>query len=205
MACVTVLPTQPPRTGLGFDFHSFEKRSRAVSAATQISFADYQHMHVTRRASQRYKGYIPTFAANDQQLRRVLTVAAWQYCHGRKTMPSGLQVADLQQMTAERFKVWESCRLNNFSVAQRRIVERHIFATRYAGGWLALHATVAYLSWRLGYPSPQIAEQLWMTAAGVRITLYRLTKIARSLGYATFKPGDWMSRANVRRRGRNHS
>jgi hypothetical protein len=201
MPGVQILPAAPPSHGLSFDLYQFAKRPNAVAVATQISFADYSHMHAEQRKSHRYKGFIPKFAANNEQLRLVLTVAAWKYCHGgRIPMPDWINLSELRRMTAEKFKSSQARSLDGLPEAEKRMLERHLFSTGYAGGWLQLHATVAYLSWRLGYSSPQIAEQLWMQAPGVRMILYRLTKLARELGLETFAPKKYQSVGKIRQK-----
>jgi hypothetical protein len=199
MPTVQLLPTEPRRPEVCFDLHQFQRRADAVSAESQISHADYLHMHAVQRAQQRYKGFIPKFAASDEKLRLVLSVAAWRYCHGGKIpYQDWVNLSELKRMADECFKRWQARTLDGLPDAEKRMLERHRFCVEYAGGWLQLHATVAWLSWRLGYSSPQVAQQLWMAAPGVRMVLYRLNKIARSLGFETFAPKKYQSVGKVR-------
>jgi hypothetical protein len=199
MPGVQILPTQPPRPELGFDLWQFQSRAKAVSAESQISFADYSHMHAMQRAATRYKGFIPRFAASDEQLRLVLSVAAWKYANGGKVpFQDWATLSVLKEMAETKFKSTQARCLDGLPDAEKRMLERHLVATSHAGGWLQRACAVAWLSWRLGYSSPQIAEQLWMQAPGVRIILYRLTKIARQLGLETFAPRKYQSQGKVR-------
>jgi hypothetical protein len=196
-----ILATQPQQ--IFFDQHQFDgKRSKAVSIKTGLSWNDFQdHCHVERRAAQRYKGWIPQFSKSDRQLRMVLALGAWKYANGgRVPMPPGLEnnLAELKRITNRKFNEWGLRSLDGLSVAEQEMLRRHVFCTERAGGWLELHVTAAYLSWRLGYASPQVATELWLTAPCVRLILYRMTKIARSLGYETFRPGTWMGKSNIR-------
>jgi hypothetical protein len=200
MQGVQILPAAPPRPGLAFDLCQFWKRASAVSAESQISFNDYGRMHSVQHAQQRYKGFIPKFASSDEKLRLVLSVAAWRYCHGGKIpYQDWVSLAELRRMADEKFKSSQARSLD-LPEAEKRMLERHLFCTAYAGGWLQRTATIAWLSWRLGYSSPAVAEQLWMQAPGVRIVLYRLNKIARSLGFETFTPKKYHSQGKVRQK-----
>ncbi|MFZ0738443.1 MAG: hypothetical protein WAM96_15215 [Candidatus Acidiferrales bacterium] len=200
MPSLTVLQQPSPPPGLSFDNCQFEKRAKAVSATTGISFSDYQRLHVERRKSQRCKKFIPAFAYNGQQLRMVLATAAWRYARGQLSFPEGISLAELKQITDQKFENWCNRRQDHLTGAQRALIQRHILSISHAGGWLQLHSAIAYMSWKLGIPSTQIAERLYMTAPGVRIILHRLTKIARLLGFDTFKPGSWMGKNNVRQK-----
>ena len=200
MASLAVLRSPSPPPGLSFDAHQFDgRRVYAVSAASELAFSDYRRMHVESHKSQRYAGYIPKFAFDDQKLRKVLAVAAWRYARGgRMPMPEEISLAELKRLAEEKFKTWEARSLEGLPEAERYILQRHLFSVDYAGGWLQQRATAAWLSWRFGLSSSQVAERLWTTAPNIRIILYRLTKIARSLGYETFTPGKWMGKFTVR-------
>jgi hypothetical protein len=197
---VQILPPQPPRNESGYDLHQFYRRTKVVSAESQISFADYQHgMHAFNLKGKRRREFIPAFAWNTQQLCRVIAVNAFRYvCGGRVLFPEKITLAELRRLTDEKFEQWKQRPLNDLSAVERRMIDRHIFSVDHAGGWLQLHATVAYMSWRLGYTSSQVAEQLWLTGPGVRMMLYRLTKVARALGYITFKSAAWMGANKIR-------
>jgi hypothetical protein len=203
---ITVLKPGPVREDLHFDHSQFDgRRARAVSAETGIAHADYRAgMHVFQRKVQRFAGWIPQFAFNDEMLRRVLALAAWRYCNsGRQKEYMHLFVENLpalRQLADQRFRSSVARSLaKNLPQAQRRILQRHCYAVDAAGGWLHYHAAVAYFSWRVGMTSPKVAEQMGsLQAPGVRIILYRLTRIARELGLPTFTARAYQSRGKVR-------
>jgi hypothetical protein len=73
MSCLQILPTIPPRPGLTFDEFQWQRRAKAVSAESEISFADYGRMHSFQiRGRRRAREFAPTFANNSEQLRKVL-------------------------------------------------------------------------------------------------------------------------------------
>lgn len=200
MSCLQIIPTQPPHPGLTFDLFQFAKRSKAVSAESGIAFSDYGRMHSFGiKGKRRQREFAPAFANNSEQLRKVLAVSAFRYCRGgRAPFPEGITLAELRSMADAKFNQWQSRRLDNFPAVEQEMVRRHIRSVERAGGYLHLHAAVAYRSWKLGYTSGQVASELQMTAPGVRLVLYRLSKIAKSLGFETAKTGKWLGKSNVR-------
>lgn len=197
---VTVLPMQPPRPGSGFDEFQFQKRAPAITAKSEITFPDYSRMHAFNIKGRRRREYIPTFAWNNRKFCKVLAVGSWRYAHGRQPFPEGITLSELRRSADTKFNEWAARSLDSLPEAEREMVLRHVSSVERAGGWLQLHATVAYLSWRLSYVAPAVAEQLGLAAPGVRKILYRLTKVARLLGYETFKPGKWMAGSKVRQK-----
>jgi hypothetical protein len=174
---------------LRFDEHQFARRAKAVSTRTEISFGDYNRMHVVGTGTFRRTRWCPEFINNDSQLRRVLATAVWQSVNGGKVpMPAGLEtnLEELKRLSELRLQNWESRSIKGFPETERRIVRRHCFNLRRAGGFLQLFASVVYLSWKLGQTSPDVAEQLWLAPCNVRIIRYRLCQIARKLGFETF-------------------
>jgi hypothetical protein len=185
---VTILPPQPPRVGLSFDEHQFYRRRKAVKQDTGISFGDYRHMSTFRnRGGRRAWRFAPVFVNNAEQLRNVLAKAAWQAVRGgRLPIPKDISLAELKRLTENKLDTtWKRVALDGKSPNACR----HFTYTNLAGGWLERHAAIAYLSWKLGYPSTDVAAQLHTTPQNVRIILYRLCNIARKLGYETFKRG----------------
>jgi hypothetical protein len=186
MSCLQTIPTQSQ--SVFYDLWQFDRRAKAVSVESGLSFDDYlNHCHIeTRRGKRRGVEFTPAFANNSDQLRKVLSQEAWQYCHGRSPMPERISLAELRQALVIKEQKMRSRLRRRFSKKQKEIVARHVFVNDYNGGYLRVRATIAYLSWKLGYPSNKIAEQLFMAAPNVRIILYRLCNIARQLGYETF-------------------
>src|SRR5689334_15908359 len=98
----------PRRTQTGrFDLHLHaNKRLRASSAKTEISFGDLQRMHIERRSTGAER-WVPDFANNDHDLQLVLVESAKEYV---KAMGSGVRVNsyenldELKALVAEAFK-----------------------------------------------------------------------------------------------------
>jgi hypothetical protein len=200
---VTILRPAPPREDCRFDLHQFAgRRAHAVSAATQLSFGDYGHMHTEHRKTQRFGGYIPAFAKNDEQLRHVLSLMTWHYCFGRSQDAYfhlfARNLPELERQANVKFQEWLTRRQDHLSKEERRKYKRHLYVVDAAGGWLRLRATIAYLSWRLGQHSTEVASQLFMSPPGVRMVLYRMTRCARKLGFETFTPRAYQSLGKVR-------
>jgi hypothetical protein len=201
MGTIQMLPPQPPDPTLHFDLFQFDKRRMAVTIKSRITFSDLEHMHVESRAAQRPNRWIPVFAANDKQLKHVLAVSAWRYANGGKMpMPENLSLDTLKRITARAFQQKMTRSLVNMTEAQRDMLRRHVRSVDGAGGYLPFKAALVYKSWRQGLPSTQVAEQLWMTPPNVRIILYRLCNIARSLGYETFPRGKSLGKNTGRMR-----
>lgn len=200
MSCLQILPTMPPHPGLGFDEYQWQRRSKAVSAASQISFSDFDRMHAFGiKGRRRQREFTPAFANNSEQLRKVLAVSAFRYCRGgRVPVPEGITLEELRGMADAKFEQWSSRRLENMPAVEQEMVRRHVRSVEHAGGYLHLHAAVAYRSWKLGYTSGQVASELQMSAPGVRLVLYRLSLIAKELGYETAKTGKWLGKWKVR-------
>lgn len=173
-----------PDPPLRFDEHQFAgRRVHAVSAESELSFSDLDRIHIFGLKGKRRREYIPAFAASDEKLRKVLATAAWQYCGGRRPIPDFLEgnLAELKRLVAARDEQWHGRPASDYPKSQLEMWQRHVFTTGWGGGYLQVRATIAYLSWRLGWPSNKIAEQLYMTPWNVRIILYRLTMWQGSL------------------------
>lgn len=169
-----------------FDPHQFAgQRAHAVSKASHIAFEDYTRMHQTRRAVMRSRRFIPSFAADDSKLRRVLAVCAWRYAYQNRPFDEGASLNDLIRLTDSKLlRVTRTKFIEGACEVVRRGHERQRIVGRR--GFFNTRAAIAYRSWRLGQTSPEIAQQLDMTAPQVRIILYRMNKIARELGYELF-------------------
>jgi hypothetical protein len=183
---------KPAEQDVFFDAHQFDgRRAKAVSAATEIAFSDFGRMHVERRAEQRSKRFIPAYATDLENIRKVLAVAAWGAVHPQRPLPDLVEhnADELMRVTDLHVaKIAAKAISAKASVGQK--VGRQRFVSTYAeeGAWLTTRAAVAYRSWRLGENSCQIAAQLSMSPQQVRAILGRLNAIARKLGYETFAP-----------------
>ncbi len=179
---------QAPDPPFCFDRYQFDRRPNAVSATTEISFDDYSRMGVQRLIGKRNgRRWTPRFAASDEQLRKVLTVAAYQYaCGGRMPVPANTSLDELKKLVTAMDLKKRVQSLEHYSDVQKRRHCRHLFTNSWNGGHLEVLAAIAYRSWRLGWDSPTVAQQLFMRPENVRIVLYRLCQVARKLGFETF-------------------
>jgi hypothetical protein len=171
---------------LHFDPYQFANRGAfPVSAETCLAFSDYHTMHTKHRA-ENPAAWVPPFALNDKQLQQVLLLRAWRYVHNR-----GIPPTDLNKINADA----TAKALKGNSIAadapaiQREMVKAHIAAVRKAGGYLQLHAAIAFRSWRLGMTSVEVAESLGMTPYAVRVALWRLRDAAKKLGFDAGRVG----------------
>src|SRR5260370_24135052 len=185
---------------LHFDPHQFAaRRNRVVSSESQIAFTDYNRMHTEYRKTFRDNRWIPQFANDDKQLRRVLAQRAFSYYrafnkrgHNEfEQVPEAL-VADLPALTELVNQTLKKLEGNPKYFAETNsdmpdmqlgMHWQHIGAVKRAGSYLALITAIAYRSWRQGWHSTDIAASLGMTPWSVREHLYRLREIATRLGY----------------------
>jgi hypothetical protein len=189
MSCQTVLPRvqviPPVPQNVFFDEFQFAcKRVKAVTAASGIAFSDFGRMHMGYRKPLAFRAqFIPAFATDDKKFARVLGVAGWRYVHGcgcgKPQFPEGISLQELEALTTKKFGRHKG---------PGKQIDRHRFVYEN-GGYMRVHAALAFRSWRLGQTSPEIAEALRMTPQQVRITLHRLNRIARGLGYETYDSG----------------
>jgi hypothetical protein len=174
-------------SNLHFDPHQFAGRrgAYAASAETSISFADYGRMHTETHRG--IRPWCPPFALNDSQLQQVLLLRAWRYTHNR-----GIPAAadrDKINRRATALALRGNVVSADVPQIQREIVEKHRAAVRRAGGFLQLHAAIAFRSWRLGMDSVEVAESLGMTPWSVRQSLWRLRAVAKLLGFDVGRAG----------------
>ena len=179
------LPYIPPSDSRDhFDLHQFWKRARAVSPKTEIAFSDYQRMHGEQRSALRDVA-APPFAANDEQLADVIAHRCWQYCQGgKKQMPDldKKQLKHLATLKLNRIKDKPRNGTDRWGGDQHEKHQLHI-ANMERIGYVQMQAAVAYRSWRLNWPSTEVAASLGLTPWNVRIMLYRLVAVAKKLGY----------------------
>lgn len=189
---VQILPPAPRDSSLAFDKFQFQKRIRAVSSESRISFSDFESMHIATHSTFRHKRYIPAFATDPAKLRKVVALAAWRYVHCGARMSDGLEnnLPKLIRITDKKFARDDAKVIRKRARKLQRVIRARYKAVNNLqgrGGWLKVKAAIAFRSWRLGETSPQVAAQLCMTPYSVRVVLYRLCEIAEQLGYKTFK------------------
>ncbi len=107
----------------------------------------------TRGRTQRW---IPTFYANNKQLRAVLVQAVIGYAFGGGRIPSEVanDIETLTQLALDRQADKES------GIKAWNVSMQHLAACRDAGSYLAMIAAVSYRAWRLRWHAPTIAEEM---------------------------------------------
>ena len=186
---------------LHFDPYQFAGRGAfPASAATHIAFSDYKNTMHTVRRSANPAAWIPPFALNDKQLQQVLLLRARRYihCHGK---PAAEDLEKINRAATSKALRGNRCIVNLRAPAiQREMVEKHAAAVRRAGGYLQLHASIAFRAWRLGMNSVEVAETLGMTPQAVRQALWRMRDTARGLGFDTGHVGYTAGRKRKQRK-----
>jgi len=185
MPIVKKLPYIEPTSFDHFDPHQFWKRGLAVTRDSGLAFSDYGRMHtVSRSAARRVPA--PPFAANDEQLANVIAHRCWQYCHNVAEMPRQFDKKELKRMTTLHLKKFKDQRRGGEGSEQDCRHQAHVLNAQRIG-YVQMQAAVAYRSWRLNQPSTEVAASLGITPWNVRIILWRLSTVARKLGYETVR------------------
>ena len=184
------LPKQLPARGVGSGHGHF------------MSFADYQPGRIHRDALAahldpselaqcgriyargRTQRWIPTFYANDKQLRAVLVQAVIGYAFGGGRIPSEVatDIETLTRLALDRQADKES------GEKAWNVSMQHLAACRDAGSYLAMIAAVSYRAWRLRWHAPTIAQEMGLSQRGVHRILQTLVCYAERLGFPTYKP-----------------
>lgn len=129
--------------------------------------------------------WTPNFAANDKQLRLVVAQCVWNYFRmgGNVTRVPKLYVENVEALReiAKAGTAWFSRKTYKTHHMAMAAFRNKISAEK-AGTYAELLMAVAYLSWRLGWNSPSIAERLFLTPCCVRQHLQRIRLVAVSLG-----------------------
>jgi hypothetical protein len=182
---------------LRFDQHQFAGRGGyPVNATNRISFDDYSRMRCATHGA-KPTAFVPPFALNDKQLQRVLLVRAWRFVKGKgggrgtrgsRPIPENIEREEINQVATAKALAGHEIRADAAQI-QHEMVEKQKAAVRGAGGFLQLHASIAFRSWRLGMNSVEVAESLDMNPATVRQALWRLRAIAKVLGYEVGRAG----------------
>lgn len=164
-----------------YDQHQFYgRRFNAVSQETGIAFSDFGRMH-----GKYIKGgqspSVPPFALDEKKLADVLKLIGWRYAHAGKNMPADVSLAELQRITTERFERYANSARPHMSDFQRNLIEEHANGVRRAGGYMQLFARIAWLSWRQGYNSVDVAKETGVSPVCVRKNLSKMNDFARKL------------------------
>jgi hypothetical protein len=134
-------------------------------------------MH-TEYHSARLAKWIPPFALDTAKLRTVLVFRGWMMAYGPKRFNSEIPYAVIDAAATERSLHFAE---NNFVDTARALA--HTAAVRRAGSYLSLQGAIAYRAWRLGQNSIDIGDALGISPVNVRVSLERLKRCARALGY----------------------
>ena len=154
----------------------------AACAETEISMNDFSRMQ-TIHTSVKRGGWVPPFALNIEQLKKVLLLRAWRYVYGgSRPFP---KTASLQELNRAATK--HALANRNIGVGapalQHQMNASHVLAVKRAGGYLELQAAIAFRCWRLGGDSVTVGESLSVSPCSVRGNLQRLRDKARETGY----------------------
>ena len=155
-----------------FDIHQFARHSRAVSAETGISFADYKHMHQEwRERLQRANPH--TWATEDSRFREALARYFWsRLMMPPEIFPKSFAEVDFKNFcalidTLERRTFYRRSTQNK---RWRRKQPKNFAALRALAkqGVTRVYLVVAWRVFRLGYDSIAACENLPVTPVGVR-------------------------------------
>jgi hypothetical protein len=210
---VTICPPAPPRHGLAFDEYVHIRRNMPVSrasfdaegdacSATRISFDDYRCMQTTQRKLASFReSAAPNWSINDKQLRAVLVAYIERRAGLLKAQPGTefqrLQRAQevlnrnakeqqllLDRMTREyvEFKRHgaDARVLRNYETEIKNLDTVLLFNKDIAGK--VLHVVHCY--YRLGFNSVETEAETGLKPPHVRAMLWRLRKVAASLGFS---------------------
>lgn len=186
--------------GPRFDKHQFEnRRARAVSAETNISFSDYERMHLLRRVrTQSRRIETPSWVFNDSELRRVILA----YCERRFSIRRKPGASDLQRLAAIRKRAGDEAKtlasrmerfLHEYRETRKRGDARRLEILQVEiqnldSSIMVLRrlpevATgVIHFYYRLGYDSVLTGEELHMRPPAVRQMLWKIVRAANPPG-----------------------
>jgi hypothetical protein len=190
---------------LSFDPHQFLRRTKAVTAETGIAFSDYEKMHIERHSTKvwRRRPEKIAWAFNDTLLKNTILT----FLERRYFVPQLPDLTDEERIARiEAHAKWRETsrqihlndRLDAYKKAKdedapaKRLKELEIEAQnadsrlRFDRRPVELVTSIVYLSYRLGFDSTQVAEQLGILPPHVRIVLMRLNFVAADL--ATGRP-----------------
>lgn len=180
MACLQILPPAPPRPGLSFDKHQFGglRKFKYAEGFDRATLGEHGSAHLMVRASFAGQRCVPIFSGNDAMLRQVLVAVVAGTC--------GTCLSNGDTATREQINRLSASHLRRIGKSREQAALRR--AAEQNGGLLQLFARLAYMSWRLGWSSVEIARQTGLRPVGVRVRLYRMVCVARRLGFPTYTP-----------------
>jgi hypothetical protein len=174
-------------------------QSMPAGAKTSIAFEDYRSMHTQRRKVR--SAWVPPFALNDKQLQKVLLLRAWRYTHqGKFASKTPEHIDPVETNRAATAKAIRGHQIRKDAPPiQHEMLRRHKAAIKHAGGYMQLHAAIAFRAWRLGMDSVAVAETVAMTPQAVRQSLWRMRDTAKDLGFEVGRAGHTAGKTFSRR------
>lgn len=177
-----------------FDNHQFDRRAKAVTAETEISFQDFGSMHVTKR-TQGFGGGrrlpSPTWAASDQQVREVVLrygedrYSIKDHSGDPATRMARIKAAEQQKIPAlkegleQLLVAYNKNPQEHFPIQIQNIDTQILILER---GVVALTTAAIYRYYRQGHNSVQIGEEFGFKSPMVRKWLFGLNTVANRLG-----------------------
>jgi len=153
------------------------------------------HINVRATAHEMRMLYTPEFSRSDEQLKLALAQQTFMYvCSkwggirdffgGGKRVPQEL-VDNRELLEKLATKALKNAKLSKDITWNHY---QHIAWSEKHGGYLTLHASIAYKAWRLAQDSTTIANEMGMNPNAVRAMLARTCWAALRLGLETFPP-----------------
>ncbi len=192
---IQVLPPKPPRNGLSFDLHQFNRKLKPTAVRRDgngIAFSDYEHMHTERMSAGIYRRNDYSWAHNDATVRQVLAamISKTLYVRIHPTLED-IRFADkLFAMKGQRFQERARKYWLRYGVAPSWYSIESIRAydtAALAGGLSKFFLGILYRTTRLKLSSTATAEQMHCTPQGVRRLLNTMHTAAKQLVAGTYK------------------
>lgn len=162
---------------LHFDPHQFAGRpARPVGPGTGLTFDNYSRMGLRDHKTFRNRRWIPPFANNDLQLRRVIAERLWRNLGGNRNS----KYRKSWRCPEDLARDWR--KLSKLVDAHYRRVSNRMPRGKVKSR-AALICAIAWRSWRLGQSSVEIAQELRLSPWNVRQHIYKLKTCARLLGF----------------------
>jgi hypothetical protein len=189
---ITICPPGPQRDDERFDRYVGTKsqKAKAVTTKTEISFSDFDKMHVKTRSMNSGQFVIPPWAAEDKNIQLVTAMMLWAMIHMRTACgfpkdrfeenPLALTL-ELEEQLSKRCVDVQGKRRDKIQLDAMLGQRKH-----KTFGYAKLVSKIIYDSFRLSRPSNHIAADLdpLLSACSVR----QLRSRAVKLGHVIFPP-----------------
>ena len=155
--------------------------SKFLTPETQLSYADLEHMSLTRRSEQHLQRVVPPWTASREAIQAVVIAKLKRYtrftgCKKAEIEKAGDLLAALDALARKSQR-----RIRRFADSPRFAsyhVLEHLKSVK-TRSIAALWIFEIYSAYRLGRNSVDIAQQLGITPWSVRQHLFRLNQVAR--------------------------